>query len=89
MVSLLVILGLLYVIFDDRFFKTNTTEDLIFKSIFNYIPVCITLNDKMIKSFESDIWVCDTKYSKNKYNFECKYNIIDGIIDMFKEKEKE
>ena len=60
-----------------------------FKSIFNYIPECITLNDKMIKSFESDIWVCDTKYSKNKYNFECKYNIIDGIIDMFKEKEKE
>jgi len=60
----------------------------IFKNIFNYIPNCIRLNDEMVKPFESDIWVCDTTHSKQKYNFECDYDLKKGIIDLFKEKDK-
>lgn len=57
-----------------------------FKSVYDYIPKNITLNDKMIKSFESDNWICDITYAKRKYNFECKIGLIDGIIDMIKER---
>jgi UDP-glucose 4-epimerase len=58
----------------------------IFKKILNQDPK-ITINNSTNKSFESDIWVCDTHYAEQKYNFKCEYSIEAGIVDFIKEKE--
>ena len=44
----------------------------------------ISINTNMNKSFESDIWICDTQYSNIKYDFSCDYDIENGIIDYIK-----
>lgn len=68
--------------------QTSNFELLdIFQNIFNFIPQCITINNKMIKSFESKTWLCNIEYAINKYEFKCNYDIKSGIIDLFKEKE--
>jgi nucleoside-diphosphate-sugar epimerase len=52
----------------------------IFKNIAGK-PAPVELNNKFLKKFENDIWVCDTTYSKNVYGFETKYSIEQGIQD--------
>jgi nucleoside-diphosphate-sugar epimerase len=59
---------------------------MIFNSIFGYIPDCIEVNKKMIKPFESSIWLCDTRYSKEKYNFETQFLLKEGVLDLLKER---
>lgn len=51
-----------------------------FKNQFKSIPQ-IEINTNMNKSFESDIWICDTEYAYKKYNFSCDYDIESGIFD--------
>lgn len=38
--------------------------------------------NKLNKKFESSVWVCDTKYAEEKYNFMTAYSLIDGIRDF-------
>lgn len=35
--------------------------------------------DNMAKSFESEIWICDTTYAKEKYGFETSFTLESGI----------
>ena len=44
----------------------------------------IEIIKKMNKAYESDVWVCDTTYAKEKYNFEVKFTLEDGIKDFLK-----
>jgi nucleoside-diphosphate-sugar epimerase len=37
----------------------------------------------MAKSFESEVWVCDTTYAKEQYGFETQYDIESGIREFF------
>lgn len=55
----------------------------VFKKILN-MDAPVEINTKMNKNFESDIWICDNTYAKEKYNFLCEYNIESGIIDYIK-----
>ena len=48
----------------------------------------ITLNDKMVKAFETDVWVCDTNYADKKYNFKTNFSLEDGIKDFIKTKKE-
>lgn len=57
----------------------------IFENIYNTKPKNITKIDSFGKSFESDIWVCNTQYAKEKYNFLIDFDIKQGIIDLIKE----
>ena len=43
----------------------------------------VTLVSEMAKSFESEVWVCDTAYAKEKYGFETQYDIESGIKEFF------
>jgi nucleoside-diphosphate-sugar epimerase len=38
----------------------------------------------MAKEFESEVWLCDTTYAKEKYNFETVYTLEQGIRDFLK-----
>jgi nucleoside-diphosphate-sugar epimerase len=46
----------------------------------------VTYEDRMAKSFESEVWLCDTDYSKNVYGFKTEYSLEDGIRDLIKTK---
>lgn len=48
----------------------------------------ILFNDKMIKTFESNIWICDTNYANKKYNFQTMFSLEDGIRDFIKLKKE-
>lgn len=36
----------------------------------------------MAKEFESEVWLCNTTYAKEKYGFETKYTLAQGIEDF-------
>lgn len=57
-----------------------------FVNIFGYMPDCIQKQENFAKSFETNIWVCDTEYAHRKYNFFIDYNLQNGIIDFIKDK---
>jgi len=40
--------------------------------------------NKKFRSYDSDTWVCDTKYSYKKYNFKTKYTFQEAIKDIKK-----
>lgn len=42
----------------------------------------VTVIDQMAKAFESDVWICDTRYAKEKYNFEIEYDLEKGIKEF-------
>ena len=62
---------------------TNEEVLRLFEKITNKIAPIEIIN-KMNKAYESDIWVCDTTYAKEKYNFEVKYSLEDGIREFLK-----
>jgi nucleoside-diphosphate-sugar epimerase len=39
----------------------------------------ITYIEKMAKTFETSVWLCNTEYSKSKYAFECQFDLYSGI----------
>lgn len=39
----------------------------------------ITIHDYMSKNYESEVWICDTEYSKITYGFQVKYTLETGI----------
>jgi nucleoside-diphosphate-sugar epimerase len=60
--------------------QTSNNEVLdIFKKITGNQNPPISLVKKMRKAFESDLWVCDTTYAKEKYNFETTIDLNSGI----------
>lgn len=44
----------------------------------------IEYSDKMVKAYENDIWLCDTSYAKEKYNFVTEFTLEQGIQDFIK-----
>ena len=40
--------------------------------------------EQMAKNFESDVWVCDTAYAREKYNFTVEYSLEQGIKEFLK-----
>jgi nucleoside-diphosphate-sugar epimerase len=38
----------------------------------------------MAKNFESEVWLCDTSYAKEKYGFSTRYTLEDGICEFLK-----
>jgi nucleoside-diphosphate-sugar epimerase len=54
-------------------YEVLETFENVLKSKMNYKIV-----DK-IRSYDSDNWVCDTSYSKDKYGFCCEYSLKDGV----------
>jgi nucleoside-diphosphate-sugar epimerase len=45
----------------------------------------VEIIDTMVKVYESDVWICNTTYAKEKYNFEVKYGLNDGIKKFLEE----
>ena len=39
----------------------------------------ITIEHKMVKAYESNVWICDTSYSKAVHKFTCHYDLESGI----------
>ena len=39
----------------------------------------ITINPHMAKNFESNVWICNTKYAKETYGFQTQYDLEAGI----------
>jgi nucleoside-diphosphate-sugar epimerase len=50
----------------------------IFQKICN-IDGAVEIKESFAKSFESEVWVCDTQYAKTKYGFETKLSLEAGI----------
>ena len=46
----------------------------------------VAYEDRVAKSFESEVWLCDTTYSQNIYGFNTEYSLEDGIQDLIKTK---
>ena len=46
------------------------------------IPGAVEIKDTFAKSFESDVWVCDTTHAKNKYSFETQISLESGIAKL-------
>lgn len=46
-----------------------------------------TYTDKMAKLFESNVWVCNTAYAREKYGFETQFTLEQGITDFIKKME--
>jgi nucleoside-diphosphate-sugar epimerase len=44
----------------------------------------VELVHSMAKEFESEVWLCDTSYAKEKYNFKTTYTLEEGIRDFIK-----
>jgi len=42
----------------------------------------VEIQEHMIKEFESEVWVCDTTYAKQKYQFEVAYDLKLGIKEF-------
>ena len=42
----------------------------------------VTYIDQLAKSFESNVWKCNTSYCQNTYGFKCEYDLKSGIIDF-------
>jgi nucleoside-diphosphate-sugar epimerase len=59
----------------------------LFVEIFGFEPKNISFKEGLSKTFESKVWVCNTTYAKNKYNFETEYSLKAGIIDLIKTNE--
>lgn len=66
---------------------SNTEVYNYFVEIFGFESKNVTFKKGLSKTFESKTWVCDTTYAKEKYNFETKYSLKDGIIDLIKTNE--
>ena len=62
--------------------KAKEVLDLFEKVTGKNAPVEIV--NTMAKAFESEIWVCDTSYAKEKYDFEVKYTLEEGIKEFLK-----
>lgn len=39
----------------------------------------ISIQEQMAKTFESTVWICDTKYAQEKYDFKTEVSLEDGI----------
>lgn len=39
----------------------------------------ITIHEQMAKPFESEVWICDTRYAEEKYSFKTEVSLEDGI----------
>lgn len=48
----------------------------------------VSLNDEMVKAFESDVWICDINYADKKYNFKTHFSLEDGIKDFIQIKKE-
>ena len=40
--------------------------------------------NKKYRSYDSDTWICNTRYSKSRYGFKTNYNFESALKDMFK-----
>lgn len=47
----------------------------------------ITYTDKLSKSFESEVWVCDTTYAQEQYEFKTQFTLEEGVRDFIKKME--
>lgn len=59
-----------------------------FVQIFEFRPLQIESVNGLAKSFESNTWVCDIEYAKNKYGFVAEYSLEKGIRDLIKIKKE-
>ena len=53
----------------------------LWEKIFGY-SAQVDVITTMAKSYESEVWVCDTSYARQKYDFEIKYDLEQGIKDF-------
>ena len=44
----------------------------------------VDYQEKLAKAYESNVWICDTTYAKEKYGFEVEYSLEQGIKDFIR-----
>lgn len=54
-----------------------------FREVFGFAGL-VTYEPTYNKPFESDVWVCDTTYAYEKYGFQTKFNLKQGVLSYFK-----
>jgi nucleoside-diphosphate-sugar epimerase len=57
---------------------SNFTVSDIFEQV-SGITAPIEIVQSMAKEFESDVWICNTKYAEQQYGFKIQTNLKDGI----------
>jgi UDP-glucuronate 4-epimerase len=62
---------------------SNTEILAMFESITNK-QAPVEYVETMAKTFESEVWLCDTSYAFEKYGFKCEYSIEQGIAKFLK-----
>lgn len=60
---------------------SNTEVLQIFESVTNKKANVETVYS-MAKTFESNVWLCDTTYARNQYKFQTEFSLEDGIKDF-------
>lgn len=64
--------------------SSNREVVYMFQKVLNYSKPFNIVNS-YLKPYDCDNWVCDTTYAKEKYGFECDYDLESGIRDyLFK-----
>lgn len=48
----------------------------------------VEYTEGLMRSYDSDRWVCNTTEAENNYNFKCEYSLEDGLKDYIKRMEK-
>jgi nucleoside-diphosphate-sugar epimerase len=60
----------------------NENEDVVkcFERILNKKIDYVRTNDRM-REYDGTMWRCDISHAKNKYQFQCKYDLVGGIME--------
>lgn len=51
----------------------------IFQDVYGFVPSSITMKQEFMKAADSRYWVADTTYAKEKYKFDIKTSLFEGI----------
>lgn len=55
------------------------------KTFAKFLDIKYNINNSYIKSYDSENWVCDPTYAKERYGFTCKYTLEAGIKKLISE----
>lgn len=64
---------------------TNLEVYEAFKEVFGY-DIEVEKSDELMRSFDSDNWVADITKAKTEYGFNPKYNLVEGLKQIYNER---
>ena len=54
----------------------------LFKKVSNNENIPVKIENRLVKEFESTVWVCNNTYATEVYKFQCDYSLLTGIQEF-------